>query len=465
MHAIISRRSTSDSNSLPSHSNEVTPIDTLPPELLGYIFETTQTMLLPSEDDFRCFPFIPAQVSQYWRLTVLATPALWSNVDISPPWNLSAIQTYIDRSKESLIDLHLLYDFISPDEHPSTDSAHSLAHILQPHYRRCRTIEVSGDTQIIPAILVVLESMQHSTYPHLQRFLVEGTEMADADHDVFTLRDAPMLTDVRLRGTGLHYFRLPLTNVTELHLAPVENALNYAIFFEMIQSCSASLVTLVIYDGLFAWWREADMVSRVSNMPSLRHIHIYGNMLAVSELLLTISAPDLEEIAIAPFVGDDLVPLEEDIQRKKSPRFPKLKSLTLTLIPASDVIESTLDRAEFCFPGIQTLVLPNPYWRDVLRGLTSRGGIHSMVPRWPQLDSVALRALDDNFNVLHQFILDRQEAGAPIRTLYLDAESVKKLVHCEDLKEMVSIVEADPWLVQQSAAFYSEQNHRFIGGD
>ncbi|EDQ98292.1 uncharacterized protein LACBIDRAFT_336098 [Laccaria bicolor S238N-H82] len=198
-------------------------------------------------------------------------------------------------------------------------------------------------------------------------------------------------------------------------------------------------------------------------MPSLRRLHVYGNMLAVSELLLTISAPDLEEIAIAPFVGDDLVPLEEDIQRKKSPRFPKLKTLTLTLSPASGVIELSLDQAEFCFPGIETLVLPNHYWRDVLHGMTSRGGIHSMVPRWPQLDSIAVRALDDDFDMLHQFISDRQQAGAPIRTLYLDAESVKKLVHCEDLKEMVSIVEADPWLAQQSAAFYSEQKLRFLG--
>jgi hypothetical protein len=88
-----------------------------------------------------------------------------------------------------------------------------------------------------------------------------------------------------------------------------------------------------------------------------------------------------------------------------------------------------------------------------------------MVPRWPQLDTVALRALDGNINVLHQFILDRQVAGAPIRTLYLDAESVKKLVHREDLRQKVSIVEADPWRVQQSAAFYSEEKSRFLGDD
>jgi hypothetical protein len=260
-------------------------------------------MLHSSEDYFRYFPFITAQVSQYWRQIVLATPALWSNLDISPPWDLTAIQTYIDRSKESLIDLRLSYGFCDSGQHPSTESAHPLALILRPHYRRCRTIEVSGVTQIIPAILVVLESMQHSTYPHLRRLLVEGREKAEDDHnmDTLRLRDTPRLTDVRLRGTGLRYFRPPLTNVTELHLASVRNLLPYAAFCAMIQSCSASLITLVICDDLVLGWPDSVELLRVYDMPSLRHIHIYGMMLAVSELLLTISAPDLEAISIAPF--------------------------------------------------------------------------------------------------------------------------------------------------------------------
>lgn len=395
---------------------------------------------------------------------MLATPVLWSNLDISPPWDFPAIQTYIDRSKESLIDLRLSYDFCDSDQHPSTESAHSLTLILRPHYRRCRTIEVSGVTQVIPAILVVLESMQHSTYPHLRLFLVEGREKVEAVHNVFTLRDTPRLTDVRLRGTGLHYFRLPLSNVTELHLAPVRNSLPHAAFCAMIESCSASLVTLVIYDDLVAGLRDAVAPSRVYDMPFLRRIHIYGMMFAVSELLLMISAPDLEEISIAPFTMADLLLLEEETMRKASPRFPMLKSLTLS--PTyTDLEESALDRAEFCFPGIKTLILPNCYWPSLLECLTSRGGIRSVVPRWPQLDSIALRALDGNINVLHQFILDRQVAGAPIRTLYLDVESVKKLDHYEDLRQKVSIVEADPWLVQQSAAFYSEEKSRFLGDD
>ncbi|EDR03714.1 uncharacterized protein LACBIDRAFT_331225 [Laccaria bicolor S238N-H82] len=283
--------------------------------------------------------------------------------------------------------------------------------------------------------------------------------MAEADHDVLALRDTPMLTDVRLRGMGLHYFRVPLTNVTELHLAPVGFPLSYAAFCTIIQSCSASLITLVVYDALV--FNLAP--SHVYDMPFLRRIHIYGTMIPISELLLSISAPDLEEISIAPYTRGDLVLLEEDIMHKRSPRFPKLKSLTLTLRSTfTEMIESVFDRAEFCFPGINTLVLPSFDWSLMLQCLTN-----SVVPRWPQLDGVALRALDDDFDVLHQFILDRQDAGAPIRTLYLDAESVKKfLVHYEDMRQKVSIVvEADPWLTQQSAAFYSEQESRFLGDD
>ena len=85
-------------------------ISSLPQELLALILDMAHEGA--SDDDPDSFPkfsiYIAAsQVSKTWRLFALDNPLWWSRILISPPWKFEAIATYLKRSKECPIDMHI----------------------------------------------------------------------------------------------------------------------------------------------------------------------------------------------------------------------------------------------------------------------------------------------------------------------------------------------------------------------
>ena len=120
--------------------------------------------------------------------------------------------------------------------------------------------------------------------------------------------DALNLTSVILCGLGLTFCRPPLNAVTELHLAAENNIIDVGEFYEMLQACAKPLIT---FCTLVRAWP-------------------LGTMNEVSELLLWISALDLEELTIASFIHRDLAALPPE--NPNNPKFSALKSLTSRLL-------------------------------------------------------------------------------------------------------------------------------------
>jgi hypothetical protein len=114
----------------------VTPIHSLPVELLSYVFTLSTHTSFVQEDDAAepnqsDFPFEPANmlttiaistVSQYWREVALSTPALWTDICISTELpddddeescqlrntmkpNSNRLLTYLARSGNAPIDI------------------------------------------------------------------------------------------------------------------------------------------------------------------------------------------------------------------------------------------------------------------------------------------------------------------------------------------------------------------------
>jgi len=454
-------RSLSDLELSSSNGEEAALANELPPELLLYIFEIVQNMLLPSEHLFRHFPLVLGDVSHYWRQVAFGAPMLWSNVDISRPRDLTVLRTYLGRSKDYPIDLHLTYGTTpAQDEKADPGELDQLIDILQPHYFHCRSIRLSCGTcsQATLEMVSLLESMRDDHYPMLQSFLVEGFDMYDRIKSCAILNDAPNLTSVRLGGLGLSYCRPPLNAVTELHLAVSSRIIPYTEFSKMLRSCE-SLMTLCIYDNLVHPWPSGQPLIHI---PSLRCLRIFGNMMAVSQFLLTIFVPDLQELTIAPIAKGDLTMLQEDISHN-TPRFPALKSLTLAPAHSYDM-ERTFGPASICFPGIELLILPNYHSKYFLLSFMTDGS-GPLRPRWPGLHTLAVRDIDGscNQNVLYEFVEERQRLGVPLHTLYLDSSSVPRMTRMDWLKDQLLVVEADPWQIQCGDAFYSDDEDRFLG--
>ena len=444
-----------------SSRRKATLANDLPHELLVYIFETAQNMLLPSEHLFRRFPFILGGVSRYWRQVAFTAPKLWLNVDISHPRDLTALRGYLDRSKDYPIELHLSYDNALTEEVIFFDAeVTQLIDILQPHYSRCRSINFLG-TCPEPApemeMMKILRSMSNSRYPMLKRFLVQLPEMGDEIRPRIFGYDAQNLTSVFLRGLGLSYCRPPLNAVTELHLAMENNTIDGGDFFEMLRACAKSLITLCTYDDLLLTWPARGCSIA---MPCLRHLRTFGNMNEVSELLLLISAPDLEELTIAPIIWRDLSTLL--LENPNNPKFPALKSLTLAPAHAR-AMGLALIYASACFPGITLLILPNYYKQSLRLSFLTEDD----ASRWPRLHSLAVRDIGGRYDesALYDLVKDRQRLGAPLRTLYVDSLSVSRMTRMDWLKDQLTVVEADLWEIQRRGAFYNDEGSRFIGSE
>ncbi|EDR10307.1 uncharacterized protein LACBIDRAFT_325254 [Laccaria bicolor S238N-H82] len=442
-------------------SQKATLADELPPEILVYIFEMARNTFLPEEEHLlRRFPLVLGMVSQYWRQVAYGAPMLWSNVYVSHERDLDGLQVYLGRSRDLPIDLHVAYDDTSAPGGERDVSM--LISTLRLHYPRCRSIRLKAPHKVTPEIMSILGSMCEGRYPTLQRFHVEGTDTGELISEPRAIvADAPNLTSIRLRGLGLTYCRPPLTAATELHLAISINTIPYTYFYAMLGSCQ-SLITLCVYDDLVFGWPIN--LRTAHDMPSLRYLRIFGNMLGVSQLLLSISAPCLKELTIAPVLMGDLELLLVGASRN-APRFPALKSLTLA--PAhADAMESTLRLANTCFPGIKLLVLPNYYKGSFIESFKTEG--HDTSEQlWPELDGLAVRDIDEGQDqgVLYEFIKFRQLLGVPLGTLYLDSSSMPRMTRMDWLKDRLSVVEADPWKIQCQNAFYSNEEDRFLGAE
>ena len=429
---------------------KVTLADELPPELLVHIFEMAQNMFFPLEQHLSgSFPFVLGKVSRYWRQVAYGAPTLWSNVDISLRRDLGGLQVYLGRSKDSPIDLNITFAPTLRQRGVST-----LIGILQPHYRRCRSIRLKSEAsfKFTTEISSILDSMCTGHYPMLQHICVEGLEIDGPDLQPFAVvAGAVNLTTVCLRGLGLSNCRPPLTAVTQLHLAVSNDPILYADFSNMLRSCRA-LVTLCVYDDFICEWPD---LRDTHDMPFLRYMRIFGNMLEVSELLLSISAPDLEELTIAPIVQNDLTKLRRETCN--APRFPALKSLALAPAHGKVLGFGAVIDANVCFPGIKLLILPN---YDGLSFAKSFNTTDSR-PLWPELDGLAVRNISDQ-GLLFKFVEDRQRLGVPLRSLSLDPLSMSRMTRMEWLKEQLSVTEADPWKTQCEDCFYRDDETRFL---
>jgi len=427
----------------------------LPSELLVHIFEMAQNMFFPLEQHLSWrFPFVLGKVSRYWRQVAYGAPTLWSSVDIeSPRRDLDGLQVYLGRSKDSPIDLHLTYNITSTPTPLSQTGVSTFIGILQPHYRRCRSIRVTSENshKFTMEISSILGSMCKGHYPTLQHICVEGFDTSMDVQAFAIVADAVNLRSVRLGGLGLSYCRPPLTAVTQLHLAVSNHPILYTDFSKMLRSCRC-LVTLCVYDDFVLEW-PTDLHDTY-DMPFLRYIRIFGDMLGVSQLLLSISAPDLEGLTIAPIVKNDLTKLRRETSN--APRFPALKSLTLAPALAKVLGLGAVADANACFPGIKLLFLPNyNRFTESFKTANSR-------PFWPELDGLAVRDIDDE-DVLYEFVQDRQRLGVPLRSLYLDPLSMSRMTRMDWLKGQLSVVEADPWKIQCEDNFYGDAETRFIG--
>jgi hypothetical protein len=264
---------------------------------------------------------------------------------------------------------------------------------------------------------------------------------------IFTL-GAPMLSYIHLSRASILYQHPPFHHVTVLHLE-AEN-IEFAQCLTAISQCPL-LETLAIYGRLRMHMDVEPLV-----LPYLRSLELCGDMLAVANVLLAVSAPSLESLVLVPFAILDLKELhhQEGLGPK---RYATLKSLTLAPY-TTDNLDESLQLASECFPYVVdvTLIGRKP---DLL--LESLKQVDRAII-FPNMRSLALRDLDPSVqeveNAICGLVAFRSSRDKPLHTLYLDKASMQQMSSLRQLQDTVEVVELDKWSILRRGSPFCDEN-------
>ena len=255
-------------------------------------------------------------------------------------------------------------------------------------------------------------------------------------------------------GTVLMNFAPPLSSVTTLHLSRVidNRPIKFSELGRVLEACGL-LTSFAVYDDFLSNWPGTWASCQV---PLLEKLHIFGNMLSVSELLLFLDAPKLKEVVIAPVAAGDL-DLLLCHSTSQHVRFPLLTSLTLSLIyPEAFYV---LLKASICFPTVELLVLASTDLGNFFKIFTDENSIV-----FPNLLDIAITVVDQHFaKLLHVVATFRQEHQVALRKIFVDAPSLEVLRSMDVDWYGAEFVEEDIWDRQRRMALYSHVQDLFVG--
>jgi hypothetical protein len=201
---------------------------------------------------------------------------------------------------------------------------------------------------------------------------------------------APLLTSVRILGTGLLSCLPPLATVTRLQLYSAENdaRIDLSQFASMLNGLSA-LVFLVISGEFFTnTWSDS-----IITLPSLQTFHFLTMEPEQMPILLSnISAPSLHTLLLENFAPSDIDSFVPTLDLKsKSSRYPNLRHLTIfTEVSGLFTLNSYMNVIR-AFPTTTHFTIISENLSDFLEAFLSfEDSSRSAIPGWPDLDTLTL---------------------------------------------------------------------------
>lgn len=408
-------------------------------------------------------PLSLSRVSRSWYDAINNSPLLWTTIDVYPPWNLSLIDMFLTRSKSCPIYLNIMAELSAPEKSDSYTALHAdtrdvsreqlhftqLCDMLIPHIHRCRSISILTDIHYVSLSKALQKHFRNLSAPLLETFFLQRPDnYAEANpQPIFTL-GAPMLSHVHLTPCGVAGWCLPSsTSVTSLHLE-THNRVNFPQFVAVLSQCP-HLKELAIYDNIFLIKRTADFT-----LPHLRSLELSGDIGNAREFLQCISAPVIESLVITPLYPLDL----HDLRSSDTPgqeKFATVKSVTLA--PYHGHPATCLRLASECFPNVIDVTLLGTMPEILIAALGDTN--------FPNMQSLALRRLSPSRTetALISLISLRRLGDKPLRTLYLDKESIREMSHLHWFHDLeVEVVESDKWsILRRNTLLCDEEDIRF----
>ncbi|KAJ7042092.1 hypothetical protein C8F04DRAFT_1078271 [Mycena alexandri] len=306
--------------------NRTALVGGLPNEILAKVFEAGRDLDVPGAQHFEV---LASHVVSMWREIAITTPSLWSILEVSPSTSSDKLKTYIARAKACSLELRFNFaqEVWVPDQFvwetilPTVDQWRSLV------------ISTGPDESALYTTLAHLESLRASLLEEISIKRGDSSSMAPATggHHGFLNSahcfhaGAPLLKILRLEGTYLSSNWPPLTSISTLDLHHLRRSTrpSWNRFRDLLVS-SLQLSSLSIYGDVVAGKPGSNLEIELPNLRSLRirGTTPLGNR--ASDLLLTLSAPNLRSLTLFDIIYTDLDPFLDGSQL-----FQSLTSLTL----------------------------------------------------------------------------------------------------------------------------------------
>ncbi|TBU29063.1 hypothetical protein BD311DRAFT_303442 [Dichomitus squalens] len=311
-----------DMHTPPQRFNSLSPVNTLPPELLGLIFtflvrpanlqpkprRARGTMLPdPQYDRPTQVPQMDANivrvthVCKYWRAVAIETPDLWASFAVFHP---GLVQECLVRSKTVPLSVSIGYA-VSPHVSP----------ILGDSVHRLRSAYVFQKTKIIESIW--RQQLFTRPAPSLEELFIENTERhcwmdgAPIPEDATSPLPAmfsgviPRLRILVLKGVPMPFTSLPDTlvhlEIGGLSSVPLPS---FPFFLAMLRACS-SLQTVNIAGSFEGEAGPLAVASDAVALPKLERLYMeLEPTRAPGVLLASLALPAHADVAVLPAVHD-----------------------------------------------------------------------------------------------------------------------------------------------------------------
>ncbi|KAK7472939.1 hypothetical protein VKT23_001044 [Stygiomarasmius scandens] len=258
-----------------------------------------------------------------------------------------------------------------------------------------------------------LPSLEHLSITS-QLYPADDEKEMFADNPITLLPSSTRVKTLRLQSTGVAFFRLATENVTTLHLKQHHSGLKDCLYLDILLRSFPSLIHLSLTgDFVRVGQPSVDHMTRAPNLRSLR----VSNSKTISELLLSLSAPNLTSLTLKNLTFSSLQLFQSLYKPWEKDKFPLLQTLVLIRPQLST---ETWKRLFSDFAGVTRLDLINCYGDEVLTLLSEKNtelemiGFQVPLPL-PELETISLHHLKDVEHSLVRFLITRTQVIPKLR--------------------------------------------------
>jgi len=353
------------------------------------------------------FAVVVSHVSAHWRQLAINDPTLWTNITAYSPRSIKRAETYLQRSKECLLDIscdwlwNVTVSMKLLSESGSIPAGLKSIELFFPLAHRWRKFSFATCREV--HIVDLVAHLRGISTPQLLclRLLFQND-----DYDGLGCPDGSFLLPAQCQR--LRHLEINIRHPNDLPTLSL---------YRHVRAVSTTISTLILRGCIQL---DHNNCNTTIEVPFLRTLSIHGCYGTIQTDLVTrtlsvLSTPTLESLSLHNLTNLECGNLRRCIEQSPTPKFAALRSLELNLVDIDTNVGCWL--TETC-PLITHLTLSAGNFDNLLQLLSNPD-----IPQWPELTSLhifsgrAFWMVDEH--LVKEFVSTRARMGLPLAELFM----------------------------------------------